>query len=76
MMKTTICWDILLEILIGTAWKVIIWFIILTFTIFLEPCTLKIPTYLNVSEYDREMPQSQTADQSNAPWERATGHLQ
>ena len=30
----------------------------------------------NKSEYDQEIPQSQTADQPTAPWGRATGHLQ
>ena len=32
--------------------------------------------YQNVSEYDQEIPQSQTADPPTAPWSRAAGHLQ
>ena len=28
-----------------------------------------------VSEYDQEMPQSNTADQPTAPWGRVTEHL-
>ena len=31
---------------------------------------------VHVSEYNHEIPQSQTADQSTAPLGRATGHLQ
>ena len=35
------------------------------------------PTYIqNVSEYDQEIPQSNTEDQPKAPWGRATEHLQ
>ena len=30
----------------------------------------------NVSEFDQEIPQSHTADQPTAPWERVTEHLQ
>ena len=30
---------------------------------------------LKVSEYDQEIPQSQTADVPTTPWGRATGHL-
>ena len=54
----------------------------IVFTISNVNCTLseridaEIQSYEKVSEYDQEMPQSHTADQPTAPWERDTEHRQ